>query len=110
MSLHALQDGNLILADKQIQERICVPLNCWALTLQEFHDTPLGGHFKKDKTFYCITQKYIWPNMYHHVEPLVTSCDACQKNKASHQQKMGIAQLPDLQLDPWEKMPIDLDF
>ena len=107
MTLYAIRNGNLVWVDKHLQERICVPVKYRALLLQEFHDTPLGGHFGTDKTFYGLRQKYIWPSMYHHVEKFVTSCDTCQKNKASHQRKLGTAQLPDLPLEPWERMSID---
>ena len=107
LTLYAIRDGNLVWVDKHLQERICVPVQYRSLLLQEFHDTPLGGHFGKDKTLYGIRQRYIWPNMSHHVEQFVISCDACQKNKASHQRKLGTAQLPDLPTEPWERMSID---
>ena len=107
MSLYTIRGDNLVWVDKRLQERICVPVKYRALLLHEHHDTPLGGHFGKDKVFYGIRQRYIWPSMYHHVEQYVTSCDACQKNKASHQRKRGIAQLPDLPLEPWEGMSVD---
>ena len=107
MTLYAIRDGNLVWVDKHLQERICVPVKYRSLLLQEFHDTPLGGHFGKDKTFYGLRQKYIWPSMHHHVEQFVNSCDVCQKNKASHQRRLGTAQLPDLPLEPWERMSID---
>jgi hypothetical protein len=107
MSLYAIQNDNLVGVDKHLQERTCVPVKYRALILHEFHDTPLGGHFGKDKVFYGIRQRYIWPSMYHHVEQYVNSCDACQKNKAYHKRKLGIAQLPDLPLEPWEGMSVD---
>ncbi len=85
MTLYSIQDDNLVWVDKHLQARTCVPQKYRTLILQEYHDTPLGGHFGKDKTFYGIRQHYIWPSLYHHVDQYVISCDACQKNKASHE-------------------------
>ncbi len=54
-----------------------------------------------------MLHQYVWPCLYHHMDQYVISCAACQKNKASHQKKMGTAQLPKIPLDPWERMSID---
>eukprot|EP00961_Rhodomonas_salina_P037487 503739-Rhodomonas_salina.1 len=107
LGLYSLRDGNLVWIDKSQRPLICVPKRYRALLLQEYHDTPLGGHFGIDKTFYSLRQKYIWPSMLHHTEQFVRSCDACQKNKASHQRKLGTPQIPELPSEPWERMSVD---
>ncbi len=50
---------------------------------------------------------YTWPYMYHGVDQYVLSCDACQKNKSSHQRRLGTPQLLDIPLNPWEHVSVD---
>jgi len=94
--------------DRHTNPRICVPQKYRTAILREYHDLPLGGHFGVDKTYFNIRQKYIWPNMDHFVQVYVTSCDACQKNKASHKAKLGTPQLSDPPEKPWEALSVDL--
>lgn len=99
--------GNLEWIDRSLNSRICVPKKYRHLILHEHHDTPLGGHFGMDKTYFSIRQQYIWPHMKHHVEQYVKTCDLCQKSKTYHQKKLGIPQIPELPLNPWENVTMD---
>eukprot|EP00961_Rhodomonas_salina_P090950 1223993-Rhodomonas_salina.2 len=107
LSLYSIRRGNLFWLDVNLQPRICVPRKYRVALLQEFHDTPLGGHFGQDKTYHAIRQRYIWPHQRHHVEQFVLSCDSCQKNKASHTGSLGTPQLPEVPLEPWARISID---
>ncbi len=42
--------------------------------------------------------------MDHFIQVYVTSCDACQKNKASHKAKIGVPQLSYPPERPWEAL------
>jgi hypothetical protein len=108
LSLYNIRDGNVIWIDRHSNPRICVPQKYRTAILREYHDQPLGGHFGVDKTYFNLRQRYIWPNMDHFVHTYVTSCDACQKNKASHKAKIGTPQLSDPPEKPWEALSVDL--
>jgi len=99
--------GNLIWIDRVQQERICVPVKYRSIIISEHHDTPLGAHFGMDKTYQTIKQRYIWPNMRHHINQFVRSCDTCQKNKSFHQKPFGTPQIPPVPEEPWEHISID---
>ena len=107
LQLYSVRDGNLVWLDKRFHPRICVPKRYRAQVIHEHHDTPLGAHFGEDKTYHGLRQRYVWPHQKHHVEQYCRSCDACQKNKASHRLKLGVPQLPNVPSEPWERMSID---
>ncbi len=44
--------------------------------------------FGTDQTYAALRAKYTWPHMYHGVDQDVLKCDACQKNKSSHQMQV----------------------
>ena len=107
LQLYAIRGDALVWLDGKQRPRVCVPKKYRASLLHEYHDTPLGAHFGGDKTYHTLRQTYIWPHMRHHVETYVRSCDACQKNKASHRKKHGHPTLPDVPCEPWERMSVD---
>ena len=104
---YKLEGGNLWWLDKHYRPRKCVPQKYQSLIIQEFHDTPLGGHFGVDKTHAAIRERFVWPFMGHHIEQFVKTCDACQKNKSSHKKMMGTPQLYTTPTQPWEHVSID---
>ena len=57
--------------------------------LQECHDVPTSGHLGKDKTIDQVKRRFYWPRMDAEIQAYVTGCDACQRNKPSHQAKIG---------------------
>lgn len=99
--------GNLIWLDKRMNDRVCVPKKYRAVIMAEHHDTPLGGHFGADKVYHSTRQRFIWPHMRHVIQQYVYSCDACQKNKASHKKPLGQPQLPELPTEPWQWVSLD---
>ena len=106
-SRYDIREGNLVWMDSRLTPRVCVPKKYRAAILHEFHDTPLGSHFGTDKTYAALRARYTWPHMYHGVDQYVLSCDACQKNKSSHQRRLGTPQLLDIPLTPWEHVSVD---
>ena len=48
--------------------------------LYEFHDSPLGGHRRMNKTC-AISSRYTWPKMRREIEEYVKQCKSCQTNK-----------------------------
>ena len=75
-----------------IDERLCVP-NDGALRtrlIHEFHDTPQGGHFGRDKTVAAMRQRFHWAGMQAQVAQYVQTCDTCQRVKHSRQRTPGL--------------------
>ena len=49
--------------------------------LYEFHESPVGGHRRMNKTYRAIKSQYFWPNMRREVEEYVKYCRSYQVNK-----------------------------
>ena len=76
--------------------------------LQECHDAPTGGHLGKDKTIDQVKRRFYWPKMDAEIQEYVTGCDACQRNKPSHQAKIGLLQPLPIPDRPWQQVSMDL--
>ena len=76
--------------------------------LHEAHDTPLGGHLGRDKTFARLKRCLYWPGMKQMVADYCRTCHQCQSVKPSHQAKLGLLQPHDVPLRPGQTMTIDL--
>lgn len=76
--------------------------------LYECHDAPLGGHLGTAKTIRAVTQKFFWPGMQEDIMQYVRSCDACQRNKPSHQVPAGLLQPLPVPDEPWSDISMDL--
>ena len=49
--------------------------------IEEFHNSPISGHFGVRKTVLKLKQRYIWKNMRKMVRDYVKNCDKCLRNK-----------------------------
>ena len=76
--------------------------------LEECHDAPTGGHLGKDKTIEQVKRRFYWPRMDDEIQQYVTGCDACQRNKPSHQAKIGLLQPLPIPDRPWQQVSMDL--
>ena len=74
----------------------------------ECHDSPMSGHFGKDKTIESVKRRFYWPRMDEEIQSYVTSCDSCQRNKPSHQAEMGLLQPLPIPDQPWAQVSLDL--
>ncbi|GMF54749.1 unnamed protein product [Phytophthora fragariaefolia] len=45
--------------------------------LYEAHDTPVGGHLGREKTYSSVSLHYWWPNLYKWVGTYVRTCETC---------------------------------
>ena len=59
---------------------LCLPRvgNIILNRLLEAHDSPLGGHFGRDKTLSNLAKNFWWPGLVKDVEDYVKSCANCQ--------------------------------
>jgi hypothetical protein len=75
--------------------------------LEEEHDTNIAGHPGVERTYEKIHRHYYWPKMSKDVHQYVTSCDTCQRVKASQQAPAGLLQPLAAPLAKWEQVSMD---
>ena len=86
--------------------RLCIP-DGGELRLQvmrDLHDSPLAGHFGRDKTTALARRLVYWPGMTQTVADYVASCPICQRVKADHTGPRGLFHalpLPSLRGGMW---------
>jgi hypothetical protein len=76
--------------------------------LFECHDAALGGHLGTAKTVQAVTRQFFWPGMQGDITRYVRSCDACQRNKPSHETPAGLLQPLSIPEEPWSDISMDL--
>lgn len=76
--------------------------------LFECHDAALGAHLGTAKTIHAVTRRFFWPGMQADIMRYVRSCDACQRNKPSHQVPAGLLQPLSIPDEPWSDISMDL--
>ena len=86
------------------QNRILVPLTFAALILrilQQYHDSPLAGHYGVARTQALVEQYFQWPGLAAVVERYARSCDACQRNKVVRHAPFGLLSPLPISIRPW---------
>ena len=71
------------------------------------HYTPYAGHLGRDRTKRLIMQTYWWPTLDRDVTQFVSTCDFCQKNKASNQKPAGLLQPLSIPEFRWQSVSTD---
>ena len=71
------------------------------------HDTPYAGHLGRDRTKRLIMQTYWWPSVDSDVRHFVSTCDFCQKNKASSAKPAGLLQPLAIPEFRWQSVSMD---
>ena len=75
--------------------------------IAECHDSPYGGHKGIAKTLDLLRRDYWWPGMKKDVTEYVTTCAACQRNKASNQKKAGSLSPLNIPVGRWHSVSMD---
>ena len=57
--------------------------------ISRYHNNPLAGHFRIDKTKELINRKYCWPSLKKDVEAYVKGCNICLTSKAVRHKPYG---------------------
>ena len=73
-------------------DRLCVPAGGGLLVqvLSKCHDSPLGGHFGREKTAAVVQWVAFWPGLSDEVCEYVRLCGICHKVKANHEGPHGL--------------------
>ena len=90
------------------EKRLCVPQGAWRTRLiHDHHDAPIAGHQGIDRTYAALHPQVYWPKLAEDVRKYVTSCDSCQRNKASQQVPAGLLQPMPIPARPWDHVSMD---
>lgn len=76
--------------------------------LKECHDIPVSGHVGVQKTLEQVKKIFYWPKLRNIVERYVTTCLACQQNKATNKLQLGLLQPLPIPDKPWQQVTMDL--
>ena len=92
------------------QGRLLVPPTAATLILkilQQYHDSPLAGHYGVARTQALVEQYFQWPGLAGAVERYVRSCDACQRNKVVRHAPFGLLSPLPIPARPWLSVSLD---
>jgi hypothetical protein len=77
------------------------------LLISEFHDSKYAGHFGMSRTRVAVGRVFRWKSLAGDVAKFVSTCMACQRNKARCHKPYGLLQpLPILE-KPWHTVTFD---
>lgn len=107
-----VEDGFLYFVKDPFKPRLVVPnyQRLRELILIENHDTLIGGHQGRDKTYARIAKRFWWPNLDKDVRRYVAGCAVCQRSKSSNQPPLGLLQPLPLSLRPFASVSMDFIF
>ena len=88
--------------------RICMPTLERKELLKEMHDAPPSGHFGVDRTYIRAAQDFTWKSLRRDVEEFVSTCAACQRNKAYTARARGIPTSLEAPVGRWQAVALDL--
>ncbi|KAG3232837.1 hypothetical protein PI124_g22086 [Phytophthora idaei] len=113
-SLHRYTlDGGLLYysTDPEDEPRVVVPHDedLKYRILYEVHDTPVGGHLGREKTYGSVSTMYWWPKLYKWVGTYVRTCETCQRTKSSPHAAAPLASLP-VPTGCWQSISMDFVF
>ncbi|KAG2815379.1 hypothetical protein PC113_g23215 [Phytophthora cactorum] len=74
--------------------------------LYEVHDTPVGGHLGREKTYGSVSTMYWWTKLYKWVGTYVRTCETCQRTKFSPHAAAPLASLP-VSTGCWQSISMD---
>jgi len=88
-------------------ERLCVPQQMRTRLIYENHDTPIAGHAGGEHTYAKMQTHLFWPKMHKDIKRYISSCDTCQRNKASQLMKAGLLQPLPIPTECWVNISVD---
>lgn len=76
--------------------------------LQEYHDTPTGGHAGVTKTMARLSENFTWPGLRDDVTRFIANCLDCQLTKYYEAKRSAglLCPLP-IPYRPWEDLSMD---
>ncbi|GMG17716.1 unnamed protein product [Phytophthora fragariaefolia] len=106
-------DGDLLCynIDRFDAPRVVVPNDddLRARIMHEFHDSPMGAHLGREKTFAAVSRGFYWPRMYKWIRKWVRTCETCQRVKPSKSSQAPLHPLP-IATEAWRSVSMDFVF
>ncbi|GMF47899.1 unnamed protein product [Phytophthora fragariaefolia] len=62
--------------------------------IHEFHDSTMGAHLGREKTFAAVSRDFYWHRMYKWIRKWVRTCETCQRVKPSKSSQAPLYPLP----------------
>jgi hypothetical protein len=75
--------------------------------IYENHDTPIAGHPGIERTYAKMHTHLYWPRMNSEIKRYISSCDTCQRVKASQLVKAGLLQPLPVPTERWTHISVD---
>jgi hypothetical protein len=77
------------------------------MVMEDVHDSKVAGHYGTDKTMELASRNCYWPKMTDYITNWVTTCDSCQRNKATRHKRFGVLMPLEVPYSPWESISMD---
>jgi len=77
------------------------------LLLEEFHQTPVGGHMGVQKTLQHLQENFKWDSMRTDVHNFIANCITCQQTKYDNRKPGGLLCPIPIPALPWEDLSMD---
>ena len=78
-----------------------------SLLISEFHDSKYAGHFGMSRTRVAVGRMFWWKSLAGDVAKYVSTCVACQRNKARRHKPYGLLQPLPVPEKPWHTVTFD---
>jgi hypothetical protein len=78
-----------------------------AKVLQAYHDSPMAGHQRINKTYRQVRERFSWKGLKEDVIKHVKECTTCQVNKDEHTRLAGLLQPLPIPEHKWESISMD---
>ena len=77
------------------------------MVLQEFHESPTGGHAGVERKYICLRANFFWDRMRKEVKDFVDRCVTCQTIKYSTTSPNVLLQPLEIPERIWEDLALD---
>ncbi|KAL4100717.1 hypothetical protein QTP88_020751 [Uroleucon formosanum] len=76
--------------------------------IEEFHNSPMGGHQGVSRTIKRVKQHYTWKGLKKNVQAYIASCSSCQKNKSNNTTTHQPMVITTTASKPFERIYLDI--
>lgn len=81
--------------DQDTEEpQLVIPASFRDVILQQYHNSPVGGHYVIERTLQKISSKYYFIGMRSFIIDHVKNCLECQRYKATNLKPLRLLQIP----------------
>jgi hypothetical protein len=77
------------------------------LLISEFHDSKYAGHFEMSRTRVAVSRMFWWKSLAGDIAKFVSTCVACQRNKAHRHKPYELLQPLPVPEKPWHTVIFD---